>query len=56
MVVIYIVSHAIKNQLKNTVTLSGLMHQVAKDCLYTNLIRFLFTISFGQIKIFHDLC
>jgi hypothetical protein len=49
---LYIVSHAIKNKLKNTAKLSELMHQVAKDCLHTTLIRFLFTIGFGQIKIF----
>jgi hypothetical protein len=32
------------------------MHQVPKDCLYSTLIMFLFTIGFGQTKIFHDSC
>ena len=52
----YIISHAIKNWLNNAVTLSEPMHQVAKNCLYSTFIMFLFTIGFGQIKIFRDSC
>jgi hypothetical protein len=45
-----------KNWLKTVATLGEPMHQVAKDCLYSTLIMFLFTIGFGQTKIFHDSC
>jgi hypothetical protein len=56
MVVLYIISHAIKNKLKTMATLGEPIHQVAKDSLYSTLIMFLFTIGFGQINIFHDSC